>query len=151
MRTQKREYVMRGLRLLGALATLFLVTSCAFENPGGAHAFEPETTWGNPSMLGEAWIAFGPMEPYEIEHEEGITEEGTVGEFTGSDGCSSINGKYHYMSAVAFVEGPMTSTEMECEDVDTWLSAFVTAEIEGGELVVYGPDGEEIGRLPRNG
>ena len=73
------------------------------------------------------------MEPYKIKHQDGVVEEGSVGTFVGSDGCNSLNGKYSYMSAFAAVEELTIST----------------AEIVGDDLVVYGPDGEEMGRLPR--
>lgn len=141
---------MRILRLLSAVATLLLLTSCASGNPGDTRVFEPDTTWGTPDAPGEPWITFGPMGPYGVEHEDGIVEKGEVGEFVGSDGCNSLGGKYSYMSSMASIEGPMTTTEMWCEGVDTWLAGFSQAEIEGDELVVYGGEGEEIGRLPRN-
>ena len=89
------------------------------------------------------------MEPYKIKHQDGVVEEGSVGTFVGSDGCNSLNGKYSYMSAFAAVEELTIETAMKCQDADTWLSTFSTAEIVGDDLVVYGPDGEEMGRLPR--
>lgn len=44
-------------------------------------------------LPGEAWITFGPMEPYKIKHEGGVVEEGSVATLVGSDGCNSLNGK----------------------------------------------------------
>lgn len=74
-----------------------------------------------------------------------FTDDGKV---SGSDGCNQLAGTWKAEgSKVTF--GQMASTLAGCMDVDTWLLALDTAEIDGDTLTVFDEHGQEIGTLKR--
>jgi len=68
------------------------------------------------------------------------------GAFNGTDGCNSVSGQGTF-AGDGFTFGPMVSTMMACEGVDTWLSKADTAAVQDGELVVLDASGAQIGTL----
>lgn len=68
------------------------------------------------------------------------------GSLSGSDGCNRLVGQWSEADGtVEFTN--VASTMMACENVDTWLSALATGEVDGGKLVVFNEDGDQIGEL----
>lgn len=109
--------------LLGA--TALLLTACS-----GA-ASVADTSWGKLDTRGETSITF--------------TADGGA---HGSDGCNIINGKWtEEKGTVTF--GPLASTMMACEGVDTWLGGAATAVAEGDKITFSDEDGKEIGSLDK--
>jgi heat shock protein HslJ len=68
--------------------------------------------------------------------------------FSGTDGCNRLKGTGS-VSGDTFAFGPIASTLMACEGVDTWFSKAATAKISGSELVVYDESGAKIGTLDK--
>ena len=83
----------------------------------------------------------------------GSTEQGKPnlqllddGSLAGSDGCNRLVGQWSEEGGtVEFSK--VASTMMACADVDTWLSALATAEVDGKKLVVFDENGSQIGEL----
>ncbi|WP_230009962.1 META domain-containing protein [Microbacterium sp. Bi128] len=74
-----------------------------------------------------------------------ITDDGS---FQGTDGCNRLTGKGS-ISGDSFDFGPIASTMMACNDVDTWLSQAHAAKVDGTVLVVYDNSGNKIGTLAK--
>ncbi len=72
-----------------------------------------------------------------------LWEDGRV---SGSDGCNRLMGTWH-REGERIVFGPLASTMMYCQGVDTWLSQAASAREEPGQLVISNADGVQIGRL----
>lgn len=75
-----------------------------------------------------------------------IHDDGTFG---GSDGCNGFGGDYTVGDGVLELQ-PGFTTQMFCEDVDTWLSQTASVGVAGDTLVAYDADGEELGQLTRD-
>jgi len=89
-------------------------------------------SWGKPGERGEPSLVF--------------EEDGSV---HGNDGCNNLMGQYEVSgSDVSF--GPLASTLMFCEGVDTWLTTATTGSISGDTLELFDEAGESIGSLPRS-
>lgn len=109
------------------------------------------TSGSTPEMLVGSWIAKrpgggsfgGPDKP-------GITvnDDGT---WSGSDGCNGSGGRWASdgMSRLVATSGP--STLIGCDGVNApgWFSSAWLAAFDGDELVLFGYDGKELGRLTR--
>jgi heat shock protein HslJ len=67
----------------------------------------------------------------------------------GSDGCNRLAGPWQ-PSAVGVALGPLVSTMMYCQGVDTWLAGARAARLLGDRLQVLDADGAVIGELPRD-
>jgi len=72
-----------------------------------------------------------------------LTEDGTV---SGSDGCNQLNGAWKIDGSEVDL-GPFAATMKACENVDTWLSAATSANVDGEKMTVYNDDHKEIGVL----
>lgn len=109
--------------LLGAAA--LALTGCT------AAASVDDTTWGEINSQGKPFMTF--------------TADG--GAF-GNDGCNVVNGTWKEdKGTVTF--GPLASTMMFCEGVDTWLSNATGATVKGNTITFVGEDGKEIGSLEK--
>lgn len=75
-----------------------------------------------------------------------FSQDGSV---SGSDGCNRISGSWS-QSGSTITTGPMVSTMMYCEGVDTWLSQIDSATMDGDTLTVIDQDGQQIGTLERS-
>ncbi|MEB0265810.1 META domain-containing protein [Cryobacterium sp. 10I5] len=67
---------------------------------------------------------------------------------SGTDGCNRLVGTWK-MSGDRIEFGPIASTLMACEGVDTWLGAATTATIDGSTMTLTDQGGKEIGTLER--
>lgn len=74
-----------------------------------------------------------------------LAEDGSL---TGTDGCNGLGGTWE-ISGDIVVFGPVMSTMMACEGVDTWLSLMTSATVNGDTMTVMGPEGDAIGTLDR--
>lgn len=89
-------------------------------------------TWGTPDTHGEPSLT--------------LEEDGSA---FGSDGCNRMMGTYTADgSEITF--GPLATTMMYCDGVDTWLSTGHTANVDGDVMTVFNESGESIGTLNRN-
>ena len=126
IRTAPRNLKFRGAAaaaLLGAAA--LVLTACS------GTASVADTSWGKLDTRGEPSMTF--------------TKDG--GAF-GSDGCNVVNGKWtEEKGTVTF--GPLASTMMFCEGVDTWLSTATTAVATGDKITFSDEAGKEIGSLKK--
>ena len=113
---------------LAASAALIL-TACASTTPGSAGS--PEGTWGDAASANTPYL-----------------ELGDDGRLTGTDGCNRLTGTWK-VAGDEITFGPLASTRMACEGVDTWLSNAVSAKISGSTMTVTGSGGAEIGSLER--
>ena len=67
---------------------------------------------------------------------------------SGTDGCNRLVGTWK-MSGDRIEFGPIASTLMACEGVDTWLGAATTATIDGSTMTLTDQGGKTIGTLER--
>jgi len=72
-----------------------------------------------------------------------LSDGGTV---SGTDGCNQLNGTWKIDGSELDL-GPFAATMMACENVNTWLSAATSANVDGEEMTVYNDDHKEIGVL----
>ena len=72
----------------------------------------------------------------------------TEGNFSGSDGCNRVGGNYT-SSETGIDFGPMFSTMMYCEGVDTWLGQATHATLDGKIMSLFDEAGTEIGQLEK--
>lgn len=122
---------MRKVLTFTAIAALALALGGCASNPGGA-GNDATGSWGDVDVQGKPSLD--------------LAEGGQV---SGTDGCNRLTGKWTQDGdTVTF--GPLASTLMACEGVDTWLNAAETATVDGSTLTVLGTDGTEIGTLKRN-
>ncbi|KAM9863616.1 META domain-containing protein [Leucobacter sp. BZR 635] len=125
-RTAPRSLKTRSIAaaaLLGAAA--LLLTACS-----GSPSVS-DTSWGKLDTRGEPSMTF--------------TADGAA---HGSDGCNIVNGKWtEEKGTVTF--GPLASTMMFCEGVDTWLTGATTAVAEGDKITFSDEDGKELGSLQK--
>lgn len=74
-----------------------------------------------------------------------LAEDGT---FSGNDGCNQIRGEWS-AADTTITFGPIASTRMFCEGVDTWLSLSATASLTGDALEFQDEAGKVLGNLHR--
>ena len=110
---------------MGILALAFALTGCA------ASATDVTGTWGEPDVAGQPSL-----------------ELSAAGEVTGTDGCNRLMGSYE-VEGNEVVFGPLASTMMYCEGVDTWMLNAASATVQGDRMTVYNLDGQSIGTLRR--
>lgn len=120
-----RRSLLRGSLLLTAVAVACTFTACT-----AAPSDDPTGTWGSQDE-GHPNLTFA--------------DDQTV---SGNDGCNSLAGTWQLEGDVVTL-GPLASTMMFCEGVDTWLSMAWTAQVVGSTLHVFDEDGSEIGTLSR--
>ncbi|MGR0320551.1 META domain-containing protein [Agromyces sp. ZXT2-3] len=120
---------------MGVLAAALAFSGCsgeAGEDTGGD--IDPTGTWGDSSAEGSPFLTL---------------EEG--GDFTGSDGCNTLNGTWSVDEADQVEFENVASTKMACEDVDDWLAGMSVADVADDTMTVLGEDGSPIGTLERSG
>ncbi|WP_033373409.1 META domain-containing protein [Glaciibacter superstes] len=72
-----------------------------------------------------------------------LAEDGTL---SGTDGCNRLMGEWDQNGAtVSF--GPIASTMMACEGVETWLGGAISASVDGKIMTVLDDSGQSIGTL----
>ncbi|MET4060917.1 heat shock protein HslJ [Arthrobacter sp. UYP6] len=120
---------LRTTVLLGAVLTAGMLSSCA--DSAGAPVPSVEGAWGNTEDSSAPSLDFA-----------------SDGRVTGTDGCNRLMGHWT-QDGTAVTISDLASTMMFCQDVDAWLSAASTAEIDGETLAVFNEDGEPIGTLER--
>ena len=111
---------------VGILALACALTGCA------SSTLDVTGTWGDPNVAGRPSI-----------------ELSATGEVTGTDGCNRLMGSYE-VEGNEVVFGPLASTMMYCEGVDTWMLNAASATVEGDRMTVYNLDGQSIGTLERS-
>lgn len=118
---------MRTTKILGAIAAVLLLSSCAAATPAPA---SPIGTWGE-QKEGEPQL---------------VLEDG--GRVSGTDGCNRLMGSWEETDGtISF--GALASTRMMCEGVDVWLSDASSAKLENDTLTIEDAAGEKIGTLQR--
>ncbi|WP_430867590.1 META domain-containing protein [Demequina aurantiaca] len=111
--------------------------------------------WIAAAAAGMALMLSGCSESTEVEGTWGATAEASPqlvlagdGTLTGTDGCNVLNGSWELEgNTVEF--GPMLSTQMFCDGVDTWLSLANTATVDGSTMRVMNVEGTEVGTLEK--
>lgn len=94
----------------------------------------------NPTTAIGTWGVDAPGHPQLV-----LASDGTL---SGTDGCNRLMGDWTAEDhTVNF--GPLASTLMACEGVDTWLSGAASATIDGDIMAVMGAGGAQIGALDR--
>ncbi len=125
-RTVTRSRTFRGATaaaLLGAAA--LVLTACS------GSASVADTSWGTLDTRGEPAMTF--------------TADGKA---FGTDGCNIVNGTWtEEKGKITF--GPLASTMMFCEGVDTWLTGASTAVVEGDKISFSDEEGKKIGSLKK--
>ena len=121
--------LLRTTVLLGAVLAASMLSSCA--DSAGAPVPSVEGAWGNTDDSSAPSLDFA-----------------SDGRVTGTDGCNRLMGHWA-QDGTAVTISDLASTMMFCQEVDTWLSAAATAEIDGKALAVFNEDGEPIGTLER--
>jgi len=111
------------------IAAALALTGCA-AGDGLPRGRSVATTWGSEDE-GQPHITFA--------------DDGSV---SGSDGCNELAGSWTLTDDTIATDS-LATTLKACEGVDTWLSGFATAVIDGDRLVVSGIDGGKIGELRR--
>ena len=86
-------------------------------------------TWGTPDTEGQPYLD--------------LSKDGSV---AGSDGCNRLVGTWKE-NAAAIEFGPLASTMMACEGVDTWLSGAIGAVISGSTMTITDAGDKTIGTL----
>lgn len=124
-----------------ALATLGLAACSSANNNDASTVNSGETNqatrdqvignWGDPTATDKPSLEF--------------TADGML---SGSDGCNRITGSWTAEGEVV-VFGPMASTKMACEGVETWLIDPASATVKGDVLTVSNSAGETIGTIDR--
>jgi len=117
--------------LLVALSGAVLAACSSSEDSTGA-ALESSDVVGT-------WSQTDSEPPVNLE----LAEGGTV---SGTDGCNQLNGPWKIDGSEVEL-GPFAATMMACENVNTWLSAATSANVDGEEMTVYNEDHKEIGAL----
>lgn len=74
-----------------------------------------------------------------------LAEDGAL---SGTDGCNNLVGSWQQSGATVEF-GPVGSTMMFCEGVDTWLSGANTGEVSGKQMAIFNAEGQEIGSLTK--
>ena len=133
-----------AIRVLAGLAIL-VVAACDSTGSGANTTPEPTSA---ADLAGTAWTMVSIGDTPAIEGAgAGLTFD-SGGNVSGSTGCNSISGSYA-LDGAALTFGPLATTRMACEGVDTWLSGLATAVVSGDTLTVSDAPGAEIGALER--
>ncbi|MCD2442568.1 META domain-containing protein [Agromyces sp. SYSU K20354] len=119
--------ILRSLVAGAAIGVALVMTGCAGER-GPVDEATVVTTWGSEDE-GQPHLTF--------------TDDGSV---SGSDGCNRLVGSWT-LTGDTIATDSLATTRKACEGVDTWLSGFATAVVDGDRLIVSGVDGEQIGVL----
>ncbi|GAA1765294.1 META domain-containing protein [Agromyces humatus] len=119
--------LIRSLLATAAIGAALVLTGCAGDD-GPLERSTVATTWGSEDE-GQPHLTFA--------------ENGSV---SGSDGCNRLAGNWTLTEGTITTDS-LATTLMACDGVDTWLSGFATAVIDGDRLIVSGIDGEQIGEL----
>ncbi len=102
-------------------------------------------------LLGR-WVTVLPRPSTGLAHDvtPGITFADD-GSYSATDGCNATEGRWAADDAGALLVTGGFSTAIGCDNVDVALSAARAswATLDGGVLVLVGPDGKETGRLRR--
>jgi heat shock protein HslJ len=120
---------------MGVLAAALAFSGCsgvAGEDTGGG--LDPTGTWGDSTGEGSPFLTL---------------QDG--GDFTGSDGCNTLNGTWSVDEADQVEFENVATTRMACEGVDDWLSGMSVADVADDTMTVLGDDGSPIGTLERSG
>lgn len=128
----------RLLQLSAAALITFALGGCAGGTgdvssgaaPSGAGPTDVTGTWGSTAQSSPNLT---------------FAAEGTV---TGTDGCNRLTGSWSVDGDVVRL-GPLASTRMYCEGVDTWLSHASEVVVNGTTLDVSDDTGARIGTLER--
>lgn len=123
-----------------ALATLGLA-ACSSANNDASTVNSGESNQSTRDEVVGIWGDAAASDKPSLE----FTTDGTL---SGSDGCNRITGSWTAEGEVV-VFGPMASTKMACEGVETWLIDPASATVKGDVLTVSNSDGKEIGTLNR--
>lgn len=127
MRTLLRAAVVAAI---GVLALAGCGSGSNTDSDSASAAIDPSGAWGQSD----------PGQPNLVLDSDGS--------FTGTDGCNQMGGSWAADGAeVTFSD--VRQTLMACQDVDTWLSALVTATATSDSLTVFDENGAEIGSLDR--
>jgi heat shock protein HslJ len=141
---------MHGFRIgtitTAAFAVVLLFAGCASSAPGDASSTTPSS---ESSGAGSA-DAVGIVGVWGTEDQgKPSLTFGEDGALSGTDGCNRLVGKW--TADAGTVEfGPLASTRMACEGVDTWLSDGVSGTYTDAELTVLDSTGKTIGTLERS-
>ncbi len=116
--------------MCGAAALALALAGCtgSMGDAGGSTA-SPVGTWGTPDTEGQPYLD--------------LSKDGSV---AGSDGCNRLVGTWKE-NAAAIEFGPLASTMMACEGVDTWLSGAIGAVISGSTMTITDAGDKTIGTL----
>ena len=128
--TTPRSALVRTV-LLVALGGAALAACSSSEDSTGA-ALDASDVTGT-------WSQSDAEPPVNLELAEG-------GKVSGTDGCNQLNGTWKIDGSEVEL-GPFAATMMACENVNTWLSAATSANVDGEEMTVYNDDHKEIGVL----
>ena len=120
-----------GIALLVALGGAALAACSSSEDSSGA-------TLQASDVIG-TWSQTDSEPAVDLE----LTEDGAV---SGSDGCNKLNGTWK-IDGSEVVFGPFAATMMACENVNTWLSAATSANVDGEEMTLFNEHSKEIGVL----
>ncbi|WAP52148.1 META domain-containing protein [Arthrobacter sp. ATA002] len=118
-----------ALMVAAALLATGALASCA-DSPGSGTP-SVEGSWGDTSNSSAPSLDFA-----------------SDGRVNGTDGCNHMMGSWT-QDGSSVVLSDMATTLVACMDVDTWLSAAATAEVNGDTLELFDGDGEPIGTLQR--
>ena len=118
---------MRRTQILGAIAAVLLLSSCA---ANGSAPATPLGTWGEEKQ-GQPQL---------------VIEDG--GKVSGTDGCNRLIGSWADAGGV-ITFGTLSGTRMMCEEVDVWLGDAASATVDNDSLVIEDASGARIGTLQR--
>ncbi len=118
----------RSLVVSAGLVTVLLLSACDAPGDIGHRVLG---TWGDASQSSQPSLGF--------------SQDGKV---TGTDGCNRLSGSWTNDEDEISL-GPLTSTLMVCEGVDTWLGTGVSAKVDDSRLHIFNSAGTEIGTLQR--
>lgn len=122
-----RHRTVVALRTLVLASAALVLGGCAATGSPGADS------------VAEKWEADAASHGAYLE----LSEDGSL---SGTDGCNRLMGDWEQDGAtVSF--GPIASTMMACEGVQTWLGAAVSASVDGRIMRVHDESGETIGTL----
>jgi heat shock protein HslJ len=132
-------------RILAAVsvAAAFLLSACTSRGAASTSTHPPSSTPTSsiqPSALVGTWTEPRASEPPFLS----LEEDGT---FVGSDGCNSLGGTWMSSDDEQVVFGEISSTEIACPGIDTWLSQLASAEVQADVMTVRSMDDTVIGRL----
>ncbi|MFZ4895852.1 META domain-containing protein [Plantibacter sp. Mn2098] len=141
---------MRGIRI-GTITTAVAVAALLLSGCASGPADDAPTSSPAATVDSSAGDAIGVVGVWGTEDVQGqpyltLAEDGTI---SGTDGCNRLIGTWTAEAdTVAF--GPIATTQMFCEGVDTWLSAAASGAYTEQQLTLYNASGAQIGTLERS-